>query len=144
MLRSAHGKSREGGHVLVVETSPPDELPAGTPAEPQPAVSDGFALRLRAGTPSADDQRAAGRARARQRAAERDLVRLGLPEGAGGDLAPFLREAERWAVSEVKRLAAHVGGGQCPPNVSALVRSAALAMAGSAAAYSRGDAALGA
>jgi hypothetical protein len=137
MLRTAHGSAADRGRVLVVETTPHDELTAGTAAEPLPKVAPGHQARLLAGKPSAEDQRAAGLAAAAARAAQRELMRLGLP--ASSPLAPYAREAERWALAEVRRLARDVGGGQCPPNVAALVRSAAYAMAGSLLAYAQGD-----
>lgn len=144
MLRPSHGKARASGRVLVVEGTPVDELPAGTVAPPLPRPEPGHRARLLAGKPTAEDQRRAGMARAEQRRAVRSLERLGLPPGSGGALAPFLKEAERWAIAECQRLAKHVGGGQCPPNVAALIRSAALAMAGAAERYAAGDALTGA
>lgn len=137
--RAGHGGSAP--HALVVETPPHDETPEGI-AAPAPTAPPGFAQRLRAGALTAEDQRYAQARGEAARTAVRELVRLGLP--ADGPLAPYAREATAWALAECRRLAKDVGGGQCPPNVAALVRSAALAMAGAAHAYATGDLALAA
>lgn len=159
-LRSAHGSSA-GGHVLVVEVMPVDELPEGVPA-PASAVPSGAStspgappLRPKgafgpvpAGTPEASAlARHAAQARwakvAQEESKLRALEALGLlsldalPEGGFVD---YLTAAERFAQAECERLAAFVGGGACTPNVISIVQSAALAMAASRHAYATGNA----
>jgi len=58
-------------------------------------------------------------------------------------LAAYLDDANQFAAAEVERLARECGNGVCPQNACALVQQAALAMAGSRAAYAIGELALG-
>jgi hypothetical protein len=141
-IRSAHGRARELGAIAVVETPPIDELPAGLPepsAPPQPARN---ALgRYQAGHPAT---RAAARAAGR---AKRDRTALAHTLGVTSsdpEWSRFLRQAEAFRRAQVRLLAGSVGGGQCGPAPAALVANAALALAGSRLAYTRGDLMLGA
>jgi hypothetical protein len=71
-------------------------------------------------------------------------VGLGLRGATPALLAPYLEDANQFAASEVERLAREDGGGVCPQNAGVLVQQAALAMAGSRAAYATGDTVTGA
>jgi hypothetical protein len=69
----------------------------------------------------------------------RVLEGLGLKDTPPATLAPYLADAEAFALSEIRRLAAEVGGGECGPMPSSMVQSAALELAGSRAAFAAGD-----
>lgn len=141
-LRSAHGRARELGAVSVIETLPIDELPAGVPdhsAAPTPA-RDALG-RYQAGHPQTiAAARAAGHARHGRTALAHTLaVTTTDPEWRR-----YLGQAEAFRRAQVRLLAGSVGGGMCGPAPAALVASAALALAGSRLAYTRGDLQLGA
>lgn len=138
-LRNGHGN---GAGTPRIETLPVDELPAGVPAAsttPKPARDESG--RFLAGHPATIAQaRAAGQARRATTALAHTLaVTTDDPTWRG-----FLKQAEAFRRAQVRRLAAHVGGGECGPAPAALVASAALALAGSRLAYSRGDLTAGA
>ena len=141
-IRSGHGN---GAGFPRVEVLPPDEQPRGIPApsrEPPPPEPD--AVRRSNGS-IADScfarelGRRGGLARAAKAKQLRALSGLGLRGALPEKLRPFLEDAEQFATHEVQRLAEECGGGVCPPNASALVQQAALAMAGSRASYAAGD-----
>jgi len=139
--------------------SPVDELPAGVPASastrllvpvaakparPRQGAAKGAAGRFR-GNPEA--AREAGRKGAQATLAKRTklraLDRLGLGNARpttveARELWAYLDDAERFAVAEIERLAASVGGGFVPPNVSSIVQSAAIQLAGSRMAAGQG------
>lgn len=141
-VRTAHGRARQLGAIAVVEALPVDELPAGVPdlsATPQPA-RDALG-RFQAGHPSTTEAaRSGGRSRRSTTALAHSLGVATQDE----QWRAYLRKAEAFRRAQVRLLAANVGGGQCGPAPAALVASAALALAGSRLAYSRGDMALGA
>jgi len=146
-LRSGHGRGSGSMHVEVL---PVDEQPVGIPA-PARAMSPALPAGGRdASGRFADRQfaselaRRGGLARAAKANQLRALSGLGLHGATPAALAPYLDDANQFAESEVGRLARECGGGVCPPNAAALVQQAALAMAGSRAAYAEGDAATGA
>lgn len=146
-LRTGHGSGTGSPRVEVL---PADEQPRGVPA---PSI-DPTALQaeppVRHSGRIADRQRAAelgrkgGLARAAKAIQLRALTSLGLRGATPEILAPYLDDAFEFASSEVDREARECGGGVCPQNAAALVHQAALAMAGSRAAYATGDTALGA
>lgn len=141
-VRTAHGAARDGGQIAVVEVSPIDELPAGVPdpnAAPIPARD--ASGRYVAGHPSTvAAARAGGQARRhRTHLAHTLAVATDDPEWRA-----LLKQAEAFRRAQVRVLAQTVGGGMCGPAPAALVASAALALAGSRRAYSKGDMALGA
>ena len=88
--------------------------------------------------------RRGGLARAAKAKQLRALVKLGLLGVVPAALSPYIDAAQEFADAEVERLARECGGGICPQNAAALVQQAALAMAGSRAAYAAGDLTLGA
>jgi len=146
-LRTGHGN---GAGVPHIEVLPIDEQPHGVPApsggagllQAEPARrSNGQLADRQAAT---ELGRRGGLARAAKASQLAALVGLGLRGAAPEVLAPFLLDANAFATSEVERLARECGGGLCPQNAAALVQQAALAMAGSRAAYAQGDTALGA
>jgi len=141
---------RHGKDALRVETLQADEQARGIPA---PSI-DPAALQaeptIRHSGRIADRKRAielggkGGRARAANALQLRALTGLGLRGATPAALAPYLDDANQFAASEVSRLARECGGGTCPQNACALVQQAALALAGSRAAYAQGDTSLGA
>ena len=88
--------------------------------------------------------RKGGLAKAAKASQLRALTGLGLHGATPESLSLYLGDANEFAASEIARLARECGGGVCPQNATALVQQAALAMAGSRAAYAAGDTALGA
>lgn len=78
-------------------------------------------------------------AKAARDRALRVLEGLGLKGLPPNTLAPYLADAEAFALSEIARLASEVGGGMCGPMPSSMVQSAALELAGSRAAFAEGD-----
>jgi hypothetical protein len=146
-LRTGHGN---GAGVPRIEVLPADEQPVGVPApsgEARPAEPAG--ARRSNGT-VADRSLArelgarGGRKRAEMARQLRALRGLGLHGEPPEALRPYLVDADEYAVAEVARLARECGGGTCPQNAAALVQQAALAMAGSRAAYAAGDTVTGA
>jgi hypothetical protein len=121
-----------------VEVLPPDELPAGVPAD-----ASGEPAPLAAAVARTPDGRLAGRAAAaelgrrgalaRQAKAQRVriLEALGLRCAPSEDMAHYLEDADQFAKLEVERLAQTVGGGHCGAAPASMVQSAALALAGS-------------
>jgi len=146
-LRSGHGNGKGSPRVEVL---PADEQPVGVPA-PSGTTQPPQAVAARRSNGQIADRQAAselgrrgGLARAAKATQLRALTGLGLRGATPATLAPYLEDANRFAESEVERLARECGGGVCPQNAAALVQQAALAMAGSRAAYAEGDAATGA
>ncbi len=141
---------RHGKDALRVETLQADEQPEGIPApsggagllQAEPARRSNGQLADRQGASQLG--RRGGLARAAKASQLAALIGLGLRGAAPEVLGPFLADANAFAASEVERLARECGGGVCPQNAAALVQQAALAMAGSRAAYAQGDTALGA
>jgi hypothetical protein len=147
MLRKSHGKGARSA-IVRVETAPPSELPNGVPAPPngplesEPRPPDG---RFAAGSEAARLAGAASGARRRAQAARiRALQGLGLPEGTPDWLKPYEAMATEFVRHVTEALAVTVGGGECPAFAAVLVQNAALALAGSRAAYDVADPALGA
>lgn len=141
-LRSAHGRARELGRIAVVETLPATELPQGVP---DPSL-DGQAPRRRGRKFQAGEPHtiAAARSGGRARRARTSLAHTLAVTTDDATWAKYLRQAEAFRRAQVALLRANVGGGQCGPAPAALVASAALALAGSRLAYSRGQLELGA
>jgi len=137
-LRHTHGSVR-------VETLQADEQPAGVAAPARPAepalpttgrdASGRFADRQYA----AQLARRGGLARAAKAKQVRALIGLGIVGATPEWLRPYAEDAEQFCKAEVERLARECGGGTCPQNAAILVQQAALAMAGSRAAYASGD-----
>ena len=142
LSRSAHGNAREHGAVALVETPPIDALAEGIPAPiADPAPARNALGHYQAGHPAT---RAAAAAAGRSK---RDRTKLAHTLSVTSDnpaLRALLRSAECFRRAQVGILAQTVGGGQCGPAPAALVASAALALAGSRHAYTRGDLQLGA
>lgn len=141
-IRKGHGNGRGTPRVEVL---PADEQPLGIgaparePAPPEPAGVRDSSGRITDRQYARELARRGGLARAAKAKQLRALSGLGLRGALPESLRPFLDDAEQFAVAEVARLANDCGGGTCPPNASALVQQAALAMAGSRAAYASGD-----
>lgn len=146
-IRTGHGK---GTGTPRVEVLPADEQPVGLAAAAGPAAPPERAGARRSNGTVADRSlaselgRRGGLARAERSRQLRALRGLGLHGEPPEALRPYLVDADEYAVSEVARLARECGGGTCPPNAAALVQQAALAMAGSRAAYAVGDTVTGA
>lgn len=146
-LRTGHGR---GAGSPRIETLPSDEQPTGIPAPDELPESPEAARAGRSNGRIADRSlaselgRRGGLARAAKASQLRALTGLGLRGATPEALRPYLDDANEFAESEVTRLARECGGGVCPPNAAALVQQAALAMAGSRAAYAAGDAIAGA
>ena len=144
-LRTGHGNGKGSPRIEVL---PVDELPAGIPAPaseptqaPPPAERDA-AGRLLAGHTARELARRGGHARAakaRQLKALQGLGVRGTPEWLG----PYLTDALAFAAAEVARLAQNVGGGLCGAAPSSMVQTAALQLAASRAAFSKGDLKMG-
>jgi hypothetical protein len=122
-LRSGHGN---GAGVPRVEVLPPDELPAGLPADarPEDPTDRGPGGRFAGGNRLAQAGGAAKRGRSRL------VSRLGL--GAlppGNAFAAYRRAASTFRRVQCAELARTVGGGTCGPGPSSIVASAALALA---------------
>lgn len=146
-IRTGHGS---GAGSPRVEVLPVDEQPVGVPA-PSGVAAPPQAVAARDANGRIADRQAAselgrlgGLARAAKAAQLRALTGLGLRGATPAALAPYLDDANQFAEAEVARLARECGGGVCPQNAAALVQQAALAMAGSRAAYAEGDAVTGA
>ncbi|MEP7049453.1 MAG: hypothetical protein ABJB12_03830 [Pseudomonadota bacterium] len=141
---------RHGNDSLRVETLQADEQAVGVPAPGVTAPPLEAAAQGRVNGRIADRLlaqelgRRGGDARAAKAAQLRALTGLGLRGATPAALAAFLDDANAFAEAEVERLARECGGGVCPQNAAALVQQAALAMAGSRAAYAAGDAVTGA
>lgn len=148
-IRTAHGKGARKA-ICRVETLPVDELPtvpdSAAVVAAERARGAEAARSLAAGgdaTAARELGRRGGLAKAARAAKLRALQSLGLdPALVSPDLLPYLDRAEEWAEAEVARLAAHVGRGHTPPNVCVLIHSAALNLAASRLAFSRGELAL--
>lgn len=141
MLRKAHGQAAKYGALVVAETAPPDELPAGVPADArETSPSDrGEGGRFARGnkTSAAGGKSKAGKTRL--------ASQLGLTSLAASDaFAPYKGSAEAFRRAHVASLAATVGGGHCGTGPSSIVASAALALAASRYLYdtANGDPAL--
>jgi len=125
-----------------------DEMTAGVPDSGAPK-DDGKASEasraMREGDDAARREAASllgklgGIAKAERDRGLRVLEGLGLRGIPNEVLAPFLSDAEAFAVHEMKRLAAEVGGGICNVGPSSIVQSAALQLAGSRCAFATGE-----
>lgn len=141
---------RHGKDALRVETLQADEQAAGVPApscpqepplaatgrEPNGRIADRHIASLLG--------RRGGLARAAKATQVRALEGLGLIGATPEWLRPYADDADQFCKAEVERLARECGGGVCPQNAAVLVQQAALAMAGSRAAYGTGDVTTGA
>jgi hypothetical protein len=138
----AHGRQAQLGQTFVVEVPPASALqplPAA-PAAPIPAPAQPRGAPFEAGSSAAVELgRKGGLARAAKANALKAISGLGLLGAAPSKLAPYLDAAEQWSKHEVERLAKDAGSGVVSPAVAALVQSAALALAGSRAAYAEGS-----
>jgi hypothetical protein len=135
-LRSAHGRAAELGAIVVVETLPADELPAGVPAPTPPAAERDDSGEFRSGPGTSAMAAAGGRARAE---AERFRRLLGLIElDEAHEYAPYLRLAHEHRDAHATAVAASVGGGQLSPGVASIIASASLALAASRYMYDLG------
>ena len=145
---------RHGNGTLRVETLQADEQTAGVPAPAAPAnvfqSPDGSRVN---GTLTATPEgrrlasemgKVGGKRRAEMAKQVRALTGLGIIGATPEWLRPYADDADQFCKAEVERLALECGGGTCPQNAAILVQQAALAMAGSRAAYATGDVATGA
>lgn len=144
--RNGHGSGKGAPRVEVL---PVDELPSGV-ASPGVTMTNGTASAAGAALRGSGDTVAAselgrlgGLAKAARDRGLRVLDGLGLRGTPHESLAPYLADAEAFALSEIRRLAAEVGGGECGPMPSSMVQSAALELAGSRAAFAAGNTILG-
>jgi hypothetical protein len=140
--RAAHGNAAKYGTVALVEVPRAAELSKGVPApslgiEAPPRRGRTF----QAGDPHTS---AAGRLGGRALKARTVLAHTLSVTSDDPGFKALLRSAENFRRAQVGILAQTVGGGQCGPAPAALVASAALALAGSRHAYTKGDLALGA
>ena len=141
-IRTGHGTGKGQPRIEVL---PADELPSGLPAPSAVPVSAAAkaasaALRTTGDTLAAKELgRLGGLAKAARDRGLRVLDGLGLHGLPPENLAPYLADAEAFALSEVSRLALEVGGGTCGPMPASMVQSAALELAGSRAAFAVGD-----
>lgn len=122
--RRAHGAGADA--LLVVETLPADELPAGLPgdARAEEPTDRGPGGRFAPGNSIAAE---GGRAK---RGKVRLARKLGLTRLAEGeDFAPYRRAATTFRRVQCATLARTVGGGECGPAPSSIVATAALALA---------------
>ncbi len=142
-LRHTHGSVR-------VETLQANEQRVGVAAPTRPAESPSPEMRREANGRFADAHiasqlgRLGGLARAAKAKQVRALTGLGIVGATPEWLRPYADDADQFCKAEVDRLARECGGGTCPQNAAILVQQAALAMAGSRAAYASGDVAAGA
>lgn len=137
-LRKAHGSAAERGAVVVVETAPADELPAGLPAAPSGPVQ-----RRPDGTLTPEGARVLGRYGGAEAARRRRLA-ASLADTCGiadvGDaLQVYVEHAAEFAAAQLAQLAETVGGGMVGPGPSSIVQSAALALAASRYLYAVGS-----
>lgn len=137
-LRKAHGAAADHGALVVVETSPADELPAGLPAAPSGPVE-----RRPDGTLTPAGARALGRQGGAEAARRRRLAAeladtLGLGADIGEELERYVAHATEFAAAQIAQLAATVGGGFVGPGPSSIVQSSALALAASRYLYAQG------
>jgi hypothetical protein len=122
-LRAGHGN---GAGSPRIEVLPPDELPAGMPADAREGSPHdrGEAGRFAPGNSLA---RAGGQAK---RGTSRLTARLGLSVLPDGDaFVPYRKAAATFRRVQCAELARTVGGGVCGPGPSSVVASAALALA---------------
>lgn len=138
MLRTAHGRARDLGALVVAETAPVDELPAGVPAAPESPVE-----RRSNGTFTSAGARALGR-RGGAEAARRTRFATLLADQLGmatvdPEMQPYVDGAKEFALAQRAHLAATVGGGVVGPGPASMVQSAALALAASRYLYARGS-----
>jgi hypothetical protein len=140
-MRTGHGR---GAGVPRIEVLPPDELPAGVPAEtgghadPAAAVQRDRAGRVADAASAAVLGRLGAMATNARRRQLRALAEFGL-HSAPDELLPYLADAQEFSDHETERLATTVGGGVCGAAPASLVQSAALQLAGSRAAFAKGD-----
>jgi hypothetical protein len=125
-FRTAHGKAGDAGALVVVETSPANELPAGVPAPPREERPDDRdeSGRFQPGNSLAGD---GARAKGNQTRLAAKLGLATLPDSAG--FASYRRAAAAFRRAQCTELARTVGGGACGPGPSSIVASAALALA---------------
>lgn len=145
---------RHGRDALRVETLQANEQTEGVPAPGGPETpfqaeggrdtSGRLTANQRGSQVASLMGRKGGLARAAKARRLRVLTGLGLLGVTPQTLAPYAEAAFEFCEAEVDRLARECGGGVCPQNAAALVQQAALALAGSRAAYAAGDLAMGA
>ena len=108
------------------------------------ASAAGAALRAGGDTAAAAELgRLGGLAKAALERGLRVLDGLGLRGIPDATLAPYLPDAEAFALRKITDLARDVGGGHCGPGPSSIIQSAALQLAGSRAAFAAGETMLG-
>lgn len=122
-----------------------DELPPGVAASSDTADTAAASEAATALRKTGDTVAAAllgslgGRAKAARDKGLRVLDGLGLRGIPTEFLAPYLADAEAFAILKVSQLAAEVGGGTCGVGPSSIIQTAALQLAGSRAAFATGD-----
>jgi hypothetical protein len=135
-LRSAHGKARKCGQLVVVEQAPPDELPAGIPEPPRPVATRDAAGRFVPGTGTTAIARRGGLAAAESRQLAQLLGLWTPPEDH--PYAPYARLAREWRDQHLARVAASVGGGSVGPGPASIISTAAMQLGASRWAYDQG------
>lgn len=135
-LRTAHGKAADLGALVVVETTPADELPVGVPAPARPDADRTDQGKFAPGPGTAALASEGGKARVEAEKFRRLLGLVELPEGH--TYTDYLRLARELRDDHAGDLAAHVGGGRLSPGVSSIISSAALALAASRFLYDKG------
>ncbi|HEY2405213.1 MAG TPA: hypothetical protein VGI10_04385 [Polyangiaceae bacterium] len=135
-MRTAHGRAAKLGTLAVIETCPPDELPAGIagPARPEAERQGRGEFAPGAGTSAV--ARLGGLAAAETRKFARLLGLVDFDESH--PYAPYMRLAREHREDHGADLAAHVGGGRISAGVSSILASASLALAASRFLYDRG------
>lgn len=140
-VRKAHGRAKNLGAVVVVETPGADELAAASTAAHAGPVERHPDGRLTAAGARMLGRRGAMATNRRKRLAAELADQLGLatiPES----LKPYIAHAREFARAQLTRLTDAFG--EVGPGPSSMVQSAALALAASRAAYASGDASKGA
>jgi hypothetical protein len=135
-IRKAHGRAAELGALLVVETLPPDELPAGVPAPTRPEANRQVHGKFASGPGTVEMAAAAGRASAEAARFRRLLGLVELDEAH--PYAGYLRLAREHRDAHAAVVSATVGGGMLSPGVLSIIASASLAIAASRYLYDRG------
>lgn len=128
-IRTAHGRAARQGRLLVVETLPATELPAGTPAPARPVATRDASGRLVRGAGTTELARHAARARAEARQLARLLGLWEPPEGH--PFAAYARLAREWRDAHMAQLSATVAGGEVGPGPASIVATAALQLGAS-------------
>jgi hypothetical protein len=129
MIRRAHGKAARLGSTVVVEVSPPDELPAPVPAPARPAANRDETGKLKPGAGTSELARKGGRARHESRQLAALLGLWQPPEGHA--FAPYSRLQREWRDSYMATVSETIGGGEADEGAASILSTAALQLGAS-------------